>query len=309
MPLFSGAVQIGPEQCNAKTLLSIDILRRTSQEFCKLPVRKLSVCDKTLYVTQREYATVPVGDDMINFIGSQDATTCHIMIMRSEYAVSVGHFDGSDTQNGVKGMVEEIKRQSNRRTSGATDENTIAIVVHLFGGFLDDRNISTKLLTELLTTLQQLSQTVNIRTACVDHINNESVNRRNQPIIYGVAIDLRNGDIFPATFSDKGPGEILKHAKMFGDCKKMFDIYNSDNRSIIIGPYPYKTPYFAPAVLSLKDDQILEYFSTSPHCEPDDFVQATRKVFEFLIEQPDSTAIFKDGKPLIYQMDSTGVWH
>ena len=38
--------------------------------------------NRLLYVQQREFAVVSPADDVIDVIGSEDATTCHLIVLR-----------------------------------------------------------------------------------------------------------------------------------------------------------------------------------------------------------------------------------
>ncbi|KAJ7378306.1 hypothetical protein OS493_023553 [Desmophyllum pertusum] len=61
--------------------------KENAKIFCKKPLRKVERSG-TLYVTQREHATVTQDDETITVLGSDDATTCHIIVLRH-----TGRFD------------------------------------------------------------------------------------------------------------------------------------------------------------------------------------------------------------------------
>ena len=46
---------------------------------------------KLLYVGQREYATVKFDDKFIDFIGTNDATTCHIVLIVDQSNRFISH--------------------------------------------------------------------------------------------------------------------------------------------------------------------------------------------------------------------------
>ena len=53
------------------------------------PVRQVGGKDRCLYVGQREMAVIAPGDNM-NMIGSEDATTCHIVVIRDKHTGVTG---------------------------------------------------------------------------------------------------------------------------------------------------------------------------------------------------------------------------
>jgi len=51
--------------------------------------------------------------------------------------------------------------------------------------------------------------------ACVGELNTILRGDINWPIIYGVGVNIKTGEIFPATFPDKGPEMLLRSARNF----------------------------------------------------------------------------------------------
>ena len=99
---------------------------------------------KCLYVGQREYATVQQSDPHIDIIGSDDATTCHIVLFVDENNgnSSLCHFDGSDLRGGVEAMIENLKILANE-TSSTT------YFLYIVGGFDDPPRSSFELTLQL----------------------------------------------------------------------------------------------------------------------------------------------------------------
>ena len=306
MPVYVDDIKLNPDECTPHFIVSFDALKKRSLEFlCKAGKRNCTRGDRVLYVSQREYATVAKQDNTLSFIGSGDATTCSILVLISENAVSVGHFDGSDTKHGVLSMIAENEMLSN---TGVNREKKPVIMAHIFGGFDDDKNISRKLLEDILLILSLAEQEIHLITACVWSLNSKIVNGKQHPIIYGVAIDIKSSQIMQATFDNKGPCEILRHARIFGGSKQMISIYDNNSRIVVIGPFIYQLFRGAEMLLSFDDKQILQNLSTSPHCEPDDFTATTRKAIQFLLEHPAPEVIFKNWKKLSFKMNEIGDW-
>ena len=67
-----------------------------AERFKKQKCRKVSGTG-TLYVAQNEYAVVQGTDNRVNFVGSDRAYTCHIVLLYHEQSkgVAVAHFDDS----------------------------------------------------------------------------------------------------------------------------------------------------------------------------------------------------------------------
>lgn len=56
---------------------------------------------------------------------------------------------------------------------------------------------------------------IDLTQACVGEVNTIARGDINWPIIYGVGVNIRTGEIFPASFTDKGPDSPLRQARNF----------------------------------------------------------------------------------------------
>lgn len=56
---------------------------------------------------------------------------------------------------------------------------------------------------------------IDLTQACVGELNTIQRGENNWPIIYGVGVNIRTGEIFPASFPDKGPDIPLRQARNF----------------------------------------------------------------------------------------------
>ncbi|XP_023341157.1 uncharacterized protein LOC111711131 [Eurytemora carolleeae] len=65
-------------------------LHQISSKFAGENARELFPRDKYLYVGEHEMVAVTQDDLNIEFIGSEDATTCHIIILREKNLLSCG---------------------------------------------------------------------------------------------------------------------------------------------------------------------------------------------------------------------------
>ena len=121
-------------------ILENALLQKSAESFVENSKNELS-SKGCLYVGQREIATVRADDPFIQIVGSDDATTCHIVLIVDAVNkhCSLCHFDGTDVENGVLAMIKSLK------DLGATDQFFLYIV----GGFDDNRNLSIDLTLEL----------------------------------------------------------------------------------------------------------------------------------------------------------------
>ncbi|KAM5228149.1 protein N-terminal asparagine amidohydrolase isoform 5-T5 [Ctenodactylus gundi] len=143
-----------------------------------------------LYVQQRELAVTSPKDGSISILGSDDATTCHIVVLRhtGNGATCLTHCDGTDTKAEVPLIVNSIKSFSDHTQCGRLE-------VHLVGGFSDDRQLSQKLTHQLLK------------------LNDREENENHFPVIYGIAVNIKTAEIYRASFQDRGPEEQLRAAR------------------------------------------------------------------------------------------------
>ncbi|XP_041257863.1 protein N-terminal asparagine amidohydrolase isoform X2 [Onychostruthus taczanowskii] len=160
-----------------------------------------------LYVQQREFAVTTPKDGSVSILGSDDATTCHIVVLRhtGSGATCLTHCDGSDTEAEVSLIMSSVKAFSNSSGCGRLE-------VHLVGGFNDDRQLSQKLTNQLLRAFDLQPEDVHLVTFCVTELNDREEQDIHFPIIYGIAVNVKTAEIFPATFPVKGPDEDLRSA-------------------------------------------------------------------------------------------------
>ena len=66
--------------------------------------------DQTIYVGQREFAIV-ANDDPHGFhwLGSDDATTCHILVLDNQVAVALAHLDGCETRQSIEAICRSLQ--------------------------------------------------------------------------------------------------------------------------------------------------------------------------------------------------------
>ncbi|XP_032248066.1 protein N-terminal asparagine amidohydrolase isoform X1 [Halichoerus grypus] len=256
-----------------------------------------------LYVQQRELAVTSPKDGSISILGSDDATTCHIVVLRhtGNGATCLTHCDGSDTRAEVPLIMSSIKAFSDHAQCGRLE-------VHLVGGFSDDRQLSQKLTHQLLSEFDRQEEDIHLVTLCVTELNDREENENHFPVIYGIAVNIRTAEIYRASFPDRGPEEELRAARALTG-GPMISIYDAKTEQLRIGPYSWMPFPHVDFWLQQDDKQILENLSTSPLAEPPHFVEHIRSTLMFLKKHPSPTsALFPGNKALLYKKNEGGLW-
>ncbi|KAH1183517.1 protein N-terminal asparagine amidohydrolase [Mauremys mutica] len=256
-----------------------------------------------LYIQQREFAVTTPKDGSVSILGSDDATTCHLVVLRhtGSGATCLTHCDGSNTRAEVSLIMSAVKSFSNDTECGRLE-------VHLVGGFNDDRQLSQKLTNQLLRTFDLQQDDVHLVTFCVTELNDREEKDNHFPIIYGIAVNVKTAEIFHATFPDKGPDEDLRSARMLTGAP-MTNIYDAKTEQLHIGPYFWMPFPHVDLWLEQDDKQILQNLSTSPLAEPPHFVSHLRSTLLFLKEHPfPAASLFPNRKPRLYKKTEEGLW-
>ncbi|XP_076447077.1 protein N-terminal asparagine amidohydrolase-like [Babylonia areolata] len=256
-----------------------------------------------LYVGQREYGGTTPDDDVIKIIGSEDATTCHIGVLRhtGSGATSVLHFDGSNTQQGLHSMIKLVNDLSVMKPEGRLE-------LHLVGGFDDERRNSEDVSMDIFDALVRCDADIHLVTACIGEHNTVYKQGIPFPIIYGIAVDMETGRIFNATFPDHGPDQPLRSAYVFGGGRSNLLVYNWQQKQLSIGPFKYTPLRNIDYLLSLSNAMYRQYMSTSPAQEPESFENDVRACLQHMKDFPDSTALFQGNIPRCYSKLPNGKW-
>nr|CAI5853897.1 unnamed protein product [Callosobruchus analis] len=257
----------------------------------------------SLYVMQQEYAAVAPKNQTVTILGSDDATTCIIGIVREHYSgiTALAHLDNPP---GVEKTLEKIieKLQYLSDAQGKYD-------TYLVGGYKDPRGRSERLFEEIFKILQKIPQEIHLKLACIGEINTVMKKDVPWPKVYGVAVKIDTGEIFPATFEEKGPDEILRHVKILAGSSDIMNIYDNQLNIVKIGPFSYTPFQGMEYLLKVSDELLLEHTSTSPDVEPPDYVTNIRKAVQFIIENPKASNVFKENKPhCFYRDEESGLW-
>ncbi|XP_060724713.1 protein N-terminal asparagine amidohydrolase [Tachysurus vachellii] len=255
-----------------------------------------------LYVQQREFAATTPTDGSVSVIGSDDATTCHLLVLRhtGNGATCLAHLDGSSTWSEVPLLLNAVMALSNPAKAGRLE-------LHLVGGFDDDNKTSHKLSREILAAFQKQKEEIHLETCCITDMNDVVKDGIHRPVIYGIGVNVKTGEVFPATFPHKGPAEDLRSARSFTG-GQIVEVYDSSKGQVKIGPCRWPVNTDIAFWLDEDDEIILQYLSTSPYAEPPHFVQHMKSTIRFLLEHPNADVLFPGGQPQIFQRSEHGQW-
>ena len=99
MVLLVGDQIVEGDESSVKCLLDkFPELKTVSESVINQETRNFEKHDKVLYVGQREMGVVDPEDEVIDVMGSEDATTCHVVILRhcTTGVTGVAHIDSED---------------------------------------------------------------------------------------------------------------------------------------------------------------------------------------------------------------------
>ncbi|XP_047434840.1 protein N-terminal asparagine amidohydrolase isoform X2 [Mugil cephalus] len=240
--------------------------------------------------------------DCVSVIGSDDATTCHLVVLRhtGSGAACLAHCDGSSTWSEVPLLVKAVTSLSSVCKDGRLE-------LHLVGGFNDEMKTSHKLSLNVLAAFQKQKEEIHLETCCITEMNDTVVNGNHKPVVYGIGVNVKTGDVFPASFPHKGPAEELRSARTFTG-GQMVEIYDSARGLVKIDPCKWSPHLDIAFWLSQNDDTILKYMSTSPKAEPPHFVQHMKSTIQFLLDNPDSDSLFPGAQPQLFRRTERGEW-
>ncbi|XP_027216266.1 protein N-terminal asparagine amidohydrolase-like [Penaeus vannamei] len=263
----------------------------------------------TLFVAQGEYGVVPAKDTKVKIVGSDDATTCHVVVIRHPSGTTaVAHFDGrKNEEDALKAIVEKMHR---------LEHDTSDLELFVVGGYQPEegsreakRNESELLSLKILRMFGHHKCTFNLSLWCTGRLNTRTGMDGPMPIAYGVGVDMSNGLLFPAHFTSHEPNLPLRSASRWVSEGMLCDLYDHKNGTICIEPFYYKDMETFSYYVNLPDKVLLKNFSTSPRVEPPRFCDELRKVFQVFVDHPDPhITLFPDNQGKIYGMNDEGLW-
>uniref|UniRef100_A0A4W4FDC9 Protein N-terminal asparagine amidohydrolase n=2 Tax=Electrophorus electricus TaxID=8005 RepID=A0A4W4FDC9_ELEEL len=255
-----------------------------------------------LYVQQREFAATTPADHSVSVIGSGDATTCHLVVLRhtGSGATCLAHCDGSSTWTEVPLLVNAVTSLSHHAKEGRLE-------LHLVGGFVDDAYTSHKLSLNILAAFQKQKEEIHLETCCITDMNDIVTDGIHRPVVYGIGVNIKTGEVFPASFPYRGPAEDVRSARTFTG-GQMTEVYDSSKEQVRVSPCRWAPNRDIAFWLAADDDTILQYLSTSPYAEPPHFVNQIKSTIRFLLDHPNADMLFPGGQPLLFHRTEQGEW-
>eukprot|EP00088_Acartia_fossae_P059151 TRINITY_DN6992_c0_g1_i13.p1 TRINITY_DN6992_c0_g1~~TRINITY_DN6992_c0_g1_i13.p1 ORF type:complete len:351 (-),score=50.86 TRINITY_DN6992_c0_g1_i13:390-1409(-) len=293
---------------NLQTLLSaFPELERESIAWRDREIKTVYRHDKYVYIGQREMGLLYENDEKIEIIGSEDATTCHIIILKEHSTSTWGviHID-TERENQLKKMMTTLIADRNLGTG-----DQLGCDVYIIGGYNDERSTSAGITNVIMKYMISESDiTFDLKIVCAGDINTKTMSRPRRldypaPIHYGAAVNARTGQVFPAKFDVHGPDKDIRGLKHF-----LSLIYSSKTGKVTIPAFEYDVISSAHLWLEQSDEFILEHMSTSPKVEPEHFCNDMRNTFKRMITDPEPLkTVFKNSQDRVYRLnDDTGEW-
>ncbi|XP_071450805.1 protein N-terminal asparagine amidohydrolase [Hetaerina americana] len=277
--------------------------KETAAQFLSMPVKVIGPVG-LLYLKQREMVITLPHDKNVSIFGSDDFTICIVMVLRhtGSGAICLAHMDGTGMEEGIPAMLHKIQELSVGFPEGR-------ITLSLVGGFSDPRNYSEELLAAILHAFHKQPVEVDLSLACVCSLNTTIRGGIHWPIIYGIGVIVKTGEIFPASFPDKGPDQELRNARLLTGGQQILDIYDCSLGLLRIGPFNYEPMRGVDLWLQQTDEFILRTLSTTPDVEPPHFVSQVRDTLRHVQLNPfPAVTIFPDNRPRYYRRDENGLW-
>ncbi|XXQ31284.1 Protein N-terminal asparagine amidohydrolase [Plasmodiophora brassicae] len=261
-----------PVQC----LSGDDVLSSRARSFLSRPYAPVRGDVTHVYVLQREMALVDVSHQTgIGLIGSDDATTCSIVMLTdaARDRVAIAHLDDCSQ---ISMFVE--------RWFDLIGAETQATSLFLVGGYDDERHVSAPITTSILSYLANHANVFDISLLVTGQCNTTTNGSCLVPRVRGVAFDVSSRDVYPVEFPSERRGPLV-HYRALGACHDLHVVVDCRQRrdavEWVIGPYP-RFPRHAddPSTLWLAtkapDHVVLESMSTSPNAEGPKFVPDMR---------------------------------
>ncbi|XP_061388313.1 protein N-terminal asparagine amidohydrolase [Musca vetustissima] len=302
--VLNGVLQDDCPMDTTSLFMQHPVYRDYAQQLLSIPTKSVGPVG-LLYVGQREMAAAAPHDKNINIIGTDDATTCIIVVVRhsGSGAVALAHFDGTGVDEAVCTMVARVQELALGYPEGR-------IELQLIGGYRDPQSYGEEVFYNIMQSFHKHHLEIDLTQACVGELNTILRGDINCPIIYGVGVNIKTGEIFPATFPERGPDRELRDARNFMGAQTVLDIYDASLGLLRIGPFNYDPLRGADLWLAQTDEFLLQHLSTSPDVEPPHFTHHMRATIKFIQEnQFPAITVFRDNRPRYYRRDeTTGCW-
>ncbi|KAF7386720.1 hypothetical protein HZH68_012374 [Vespula germanica] len=302
--VVNGVLQEDVPTDSRSLYVSHPVYRETAAQLHSMPAKLVGPVG-LLYVQQREMAATLPHDKNVSILGSDDMTTCIIVVVRhsGSGAAALAHLDGAGTEDAAAAMVQRVTELAIGFPEGRLE-------LQLVGGYSDPRNYSEELFYNILSAFHKQPVEIDLTLCCVGELNTTVRAGIHWPVIYGIGLNVKTGEIFPATFPDKGPDQPLRCARQLTGGQQVLDVYDCTLGLLRIGPFNYDPLRGVDLWLAQSDQFILQHLSTSPEVELPHFVSQVRATLKYIQDnQFPAVTVFRDNRPHYYRRDeATGVW-
>ena len=272
-----------------KDALSIDALIGysilTANKFKQLPTYITIDSESKLYVNQGEIIS-NVHHSEFDIIGSDDATTCLIIIIKDQDGfLSVAHIDDSC----IDSYISKITVNDDDGMVGNTSCKKYDL--YILGSYIIDsmdpghaQNVQL-----ILQQFQRLPSTYILKLFYVLTANTIIVNGISTPHQQGIAYVRSLDAVVPVHFLDAHRGPMIHQRmlySMFVRHSSIITTYDITNKTFIVHICKQVpcSPYYISDLLKLSDDELLKQCSTSPFVERPRFVKDLREVFSLVMD-------------------------
>jgi protein N-terminal asparagine amidohydrolase len=237
---------------------------------------------------------------------------------------SIAHLDATSYNTCIYDAIKTHYDFHTRQNRYASDSDTmfpcIELDIHVVGGFKDTNGTSQTISTWILNMLADMadvyyvkrpSMAMILRTACITAANHDQEN--GGPIIRGLALNCDTGTVFVANARYPRPAMNLRMAKVWLSSHSTIQCDPSISKLNIIhthcNDFVEITPLFANNIRRCRcgfiqnqmqlqfryllgiqnDNKFLQFCSTSPEHEEDDFCKDTRSSLFYILKQFNST--------------------
>ena len=256
---------------------------------------QIALTDFSLFINQGEHTVLDINSNSpIQWVGTDSATTCHIVVMYDESMVGFAHIDDpTSTHCIIESLANKLK-----------GEISLCVV----GGFQDDNNYSLPISEHLLNYVCTSKDTFNVIYWSTLQLNTKiDDHKKASPLITGGAFNLKKKSFSKASFTYRGP-ELELRSTWYRTSEKSINIYNQTSNCIEIPYFTFKQdPRFFHLSMAT-DSFLLNNCSTSPHCEPEYFCQDMRNAFYYMATSCSTVVFGPLKKTVVYYMDSNGKW-
>ncbi|KAH1012361.1 hypothetical protein HUJ05_011533 [Dendroctonus ponderosae] len=145
--------------------LNHPVYRDTAAQLLSVPNKVIGPVG-LLYVLQRELAVTVPHDKNVNVLGSDDVTTCLIVVVRhsGSGAVALAHLDGSGIDEAVCTMIQRVQDLALGYQEGR-------IEVQLVGGFTDAHSYSEDIFFSIMSSFHKHPVEIDLTLACLGELN------------------------------------------------------------------------------------------------------------------------------------------